>query len=166
MYDAAETAVYDLCLAEGTFTSSTAFRDDWPAALSIGEPSLLVEQAGDTIEGDQISGMGKYGSQGKRTQQHEVGAWVVIPIAQGQGGDGEAVQQSKAIAERLANYIALYGKLNAAQYVKRASVVRIGLPVERLARVQGTPGLPTHICQKITVRIVTQQAWTMTEESE
>lgn len=166
MYLAAEAAVYDLCLAETTFTALTAFRDDWSAALSVGEPSLLVEQAGDTQEGDQIAGMGRYGSQGKRTQQHEVGAWVVVPIAQGQGGDGEAVQQCKIVTERLADYIALYGKLNGAQYVKRAAVVRVSLPVERLPRTQGAPGYPTHICQKITVRIVTQQAWAMTEESE
>ena len=79
MYAAAEEALYNLCLAysAGTFSTLNAFRDVWPAALSVGGTSLLVEQAGDTIEGDAVTGLGHYGAHGKRTQQHEIAAWVV-----------------------------------------------------------------------------------------
>lgn len=168
MYAAAEEALYNVCLdyAPGLFTTANAFRDDWPAALSLGSTTLLVEQAADTVEGDTIPGLGRYGSQGKRTQQHEIAAWVVVPIGTGQGGDSVAVQECKSISEPLADHIAKYGKLNGGENVKRAAVVRIGLPQERLPRTQGGLGYPTHICQKITVRIVTQEAWEMTEESE
>ena len=91
---------------------------------------------------------------------------VVEPIADGQGGDGEAVRRCKATTEALADHIARYGRLGGAAYVKRAMVVRIGLPVERLPRTQGGTGYPTHICQRVTVRVVTQRDWDMTEESE
>lgn len=164
MYAAAQQALYDLCVQQGTFTTATAFQDDWPAVLSIGETGLLIEQAGDTIEADQLAQAARYGSHGKRTQQHDIGAWVVVPIGTGQGGDAIAVQAVKASAESLADYIAAYGRLNGGTYVQRATVARIGAPVERLPRTQGST-LPTHVCVRIVVRVVTQRAWTMTEES-
>lgn len=164
MYAAAQQALTDLCVAQGGYTLATVFQDDWPAVLSIGETGLLIEQAGDTIESDQLGAPGRYGSHGKRTQQHDIGAWVVVPIGTGQGGDAIAVQSAKAAAEALANVIAAYGRLNGGTYVQRATVVRIGMPVERLPRTQGAT-LPTHICIRIVVRVITQRAWTMTEES-
>lgn len=153
MYLAAERAVYDLVLQAGGFTADTCRIDDWRVLDAPGAVYAVVEQAGDTLEADRISGAG---AQGVRTQQHEVGVALLTPIREGK--DDDAVAASKRSAEDLADYLAQYEKLGGAALVWRAQVVRITRP-EAVRRAQTPAGQPTHIQQRIVVRVITRQAW-------
>lgn len=161
MYLAAEAALHTLVLAQGTFTPEQCQRDNWRVMDEPGDYVCVIEQWGDTIEGDRI---GAYGSQGKRTQQHEIAVHLLTPIRDAMGGDDTAVQASKVLVEALADYIALYERLNGAAGVQRAQVVRITKP-DAVQRVNRGPAPATHIKQTIVVRVVTQESWTPTEYS-
>jgi hypothetical protein len=161
MYQAAEAAVLTLVLAQGTFTASTCQRDNWRVMEEPGDHVCVIEQFGDTLEGDRI---GIYGSQGKRTQQHEIAVQILTPIKDALGGDDTAVQASKVLAEALADYLALYERLNNTSGVQRCQVVRITKP-DAVQRVNRGPAPATHIKQTIVLRVVTQESWTPNESS-
>lgn len=161
MYDAAEAAVYARVLAYSPFTADTARRDEYAVIDAPAEMVCVVEQFGDTLEADRI---GTYGAQGRRTQQHEIAIVLLTRIGDGLGGDGVAILTSKQTAEGLADALARYERLNAATYVQRAQVVRITKP-EAVRRAQTAQGGPTHIQQKIVMRVITMRDWTPTETS-
>lgn len=156
MYLAAEAALHALVLQEGTFTGEICRRDDW-RALDAPSPYGLyavVEQAGDTLEDDRIGG---YGGHGRRTQQHDISVAVLAAIGSAAGGDDTAVRLCKETAERLADWIAGYERLDNAATVQRARVVRITAP-RGVARTQASGGAASHIQQQIVVRVITQEA--------
>lgn len=161
MYLAAEAALQTLLAGATGFSSTTVVRDDWQI-LDIGATQvIIIEQGGDTLEADSING---YGSQGRRTQAHEIDAVLLTAVGVAEGGEDTAVQASKTTAEALANRIALYERLNGATNVQRAQVIRITRP-QAVRRVRTSPDNPTHIEQRIRVRVITQTAWTPTEWS-
>lgn len=161
MYNAAEAALLELVLDEGTFTEDTARRDDYAVIDAPAEVVCVVEQFGDTLEADRI---GAYGTQGRRTEQHEIAVVLLTRIGDGLGGDGAAILASKQTVQTMADWIASYERLNGGTYVQRAQVVRITKP-EAVRRAQTAQGGPTHIQQKIVVRVITMRDWTPTELS-
>jgi hypothetical protein len=161
MYTTAEIAALDLVIASGLFTADTARRDDYTVIDVGADVVCVVEQAGDTVEADRLSG---YGAQGMRTQQHEIAVILLTRIGDGLGGDGAAIAASKTTAETLSDYLANYERLNGAAYVQRAQVARISRP-EPVRRAQTAAGAATHIQQRITVRVITSRAWQPTELS-
>lgn len=152
-YIAAEAALLALVRTYNggaVFDEVNSSAEDWTALDATGtEVAAVVEMAGETVEADEID---DYGAHGEFVEQHQIGLWLCVKRGTGDGGDGETRAAVKALTEAVKDHIRPYERLNDAEGVLRAQIVRTSAPalISRSEEMEDA----THDAQQVVFQIL------------
>lgn len=152
-YLVAEAALLAVCRAydpaDGpVFGPANSSIDDWTVLDSAtADEALIVEQGGESVEGDVID---RRGSQGMVQERHQVAISVAIKIGTGEQGPTAIVGRLKARVESLKDWLRRHDRLGVGGVVSMARPTRTSAIIYRAPR---TGAAPTHAVRQITVMV-------------